>query len=57
MRQFLKLLFDQNHHLINHLLNRNFKCHLTFLWTLDEHLMYIYNCFQEVTQSTGDHTL
>jgi hypothetical protein len=27
---FLKLLFDQNHHLINHMPNDNFKSHIIF---------------------------
>jgi phage-related protein len=34
-KKILKLLFDQNYHLINHMLNSNFKSHLIFLWALD----------------------
>jgi hypothetical protein len=39
MRWLLKLLFAQNHHLINHMFNGDFKCHFIFLWTLNKHLM------------------
>jgi hypothetical protein len=38
MRWLLKLPFNQNHHLINHMHNSNFKCHIIFLWTLDVHV-------------------
>jgi hypothetical protein len=43
MRWLLKSLFDQNYHLINHMSNGYFKCYLIFLWTLDEHLIYMYD--------------
>jgi hypothetical protein len=30
--------FDQNHHLINHKSNSDFKNHIIFLWTLNVHV-------------------
>jgi len=38
MRWLLQSQFDQNHHLINHTPNGDFKSHIIFLWTLNVHV-------------------
>jgi hypothetical protein len=51
IRCLLKSPYDQNHHLINHTFNGDFKSHFTFLWTLNTHIKLLkknYNTYVAV---------